>query len=312
MNEVLVSIVVVNYNSERFIMETLESIRNQSYFNIELIISDDNSCDNSVIIAKKWLSDNEDRFINTVLICNCENTGISANLNRGIKICQGKYIKIIASDDILHHDAIKEYVMYSEKNNLNVAFSDVYRFNDSDVTRSELNDYQINKEIFNLSQEKLYKKVLVNNYFPAPSSFIKRDIFLKIGLFDEKYKMIEDWPYWVKLLEKNIRISFLDKKLVYYRIHNNSITNNKNKLYNEKYINDLYKFYRNIRRGRMIKKGLILRVIDTDMEFKYIQKVISSGNNIEGITLRSYLYLWLSPLYVYRIIKRKYATLFQD
>lgn len=82
--EPLVSVVVVIYNSSQTVIETLESIKAQTYKNIELVISDDDSKDTSVEICKKWVEKNKNRFVRTKIITHTPNTGTSANMNREI------------------------------------------------------------------------------------------------------------------------------------------------------------------------------------------------------------------------------------
>ena len=101
MENKLVSVRVVSYNSAQTILDTLESIRKQTYQNIELIVSDDCSKDNTVELVYNWLEANKSRFVRTELITVPFNTGTSANVNRSIKACHGEWIKGIAADDIL-------------------------------------------------------------------------------------------------------------------------------------------------------------------------------------------------------------------
>ena len=91
----LVSVVVITYNSAQYVLETLNSIKEQSYSNIELIISDDCSKDKTVEICRDWLAKNKEKFVRTELITVEKNTGTSANINRGIKASKGKWIKSI-------------------------------------------------------------------------------------------------------------------------------------------------------------------------------------------------------------------------
>ena len=102
----LVSIVVITYNSVRFVLETLESIKKQTYNNIELIISDDASTDRTVEVCKTWIDDNYRRFKRTKLITVHRNTGIPANFNRGVMAAKGAWIKTIAGDDVLYQNCI--------------------------------------------------------------------------------------------------------------------------------------------------------------------------------------------------------------
>ena len=105
----LVSIIVITYNSS-YVLETLESIKNQSYKNIELIISDDCSTDSSVSLCQRWLEKNESHFIHALLVTNPCNQGIPANCNRGIRAAQGEWIKLIAGDDLLMPNCISDYI----------------------------------------------------------------------------------------------------------------------------------------------------------------------------------------------------------
>ena len=79
----LVSIVLITYNSSKYILETLESVKNQVWENIELIISDDGSTDDTTTICSNWLEENKERFQNVQLITVAKNTGIPSNCNRG-------------------------------------------------------------------------------------------------------------------------------------------------------------------------------------------------------------------------------------
>ena len=102
----LVSIIVITYNSSKYVLETLESAKAQTYQNIELIVSDDCSIDNTVEICREWIENNKERFVRTELITAEKNTGIPANCNRGVKAAQGEWVKLIAGDDILYNNCI--------------------------------------------------------------------------------------------------------------------------------------------------------------------------------------------------------------
>lgn len=83
-NNILVSCTVLSYNSAKTILETLESIKAQTYQNIELIVSDDCSKDNTVELCRQWIAVNKNRFVRVVLLTVKENTGVCANGNRAI------------------------------------------------------------------------------------------------------------------------------------------------------------------------------------------------------------------------------------
>ena len=97
----LVSFCTQTYNSARWIEELLECAKNQTYPNIELIISDDCSTDNTVHIIREWLAHNGDRFSRYVLVSTPRNLGYAGNKANAEKQCKGDYIKSIDSDDLI-------------------------------------------------------------------------------------------------------------------------------------------------------------------------------------------------------------------
>ena len=111
-NNPLVSVVVITYNSARTVLDTLDSIANQTYQNIELIISDDCSQDDTVSVVNTWVEENKNRFISVKILTVEKNTGLVKNCNRGRKAAKGEWIKGIAGDDMLMPDAIEEYIKF--------------------------------------------------------------------------------------------------------------------------------------------------------------------------------------------------------
>ena len=103
----LVSVAVITYNSSKYVLDTLESIKAQTYKNIELIISDDSSTDNTMQLCKDWCDQNKDRFVRIQVIEPEKNTGVAANCNRAEAACEGDWVKLIAGDDMLLPDCIE-------------------------------------------------------------------------------------------------------------------------------------------------------------------------------------------------------------
>ena len=96
----LVSILIPLYNHEKFVIDCLDSIKNEGYPSLEIIIVDDGSTDDSLIIASNWLKSNDKHFINS-RIHSQENQGVVKTLNALISLSRGEYCLPIASDDIL-------------------------------------------------------------------------------------------------------------------------------------------------------------------------------------------------------------------
>ena len=110
MEKELVSVLVPAFHSGNTIVKTLQSIYHQTYQNLELIVTDDGSADESIELIQDWIEANRARFQHAVLLTSEENTGISKNVNRGAAACKGDWIKIIAADDLLLPDCIEEYM----------------------------------------------------------------------------------------------------------------------------------------------------------------------------------------------------------
>lgn len=293
MNKIFVSVLVISYNSEKFIIETLDSIKDQTYKNIELIISDDNSKDDTVNLVNKWLEKNNTSFIKTYLVKSPKNTGISPNINRGLKQCSGEFVKIIAADDILMSHCIEKNLDYCTRNNLKIIFSKVIEFKVVDNKKEFLNT-KCHKKIFELTPKKQLKKLMASNKIYAPTAFYSMSVFNTIGLFDEIYPFLDDLPFYIKLITKGYKLNFLDIDTVYYRKSENSVQN-----LNSKFFHDCYNFYRNVRRPYFIKHLMFLRLLDYEIQFKTLKEKIKNNNKKDTVKMK--IMNLFSPYGVYRL-----------
>jgi alpha-1,3-rhamnosyltransferase len=230
---ILVSVPVVTYNAASFVEETLESIFNQTYGNIELVISDDCSKDNTIEIVQKWCEEErvKERFTTIKIVTVPKNTGVSANCNRAISASKGEWIKFIAGDDILLPTCIEDNLNFVRENtNAMIIFSQVDVYQDI----FEQNNYQKTIPAIypdNLMHKSFYAeeqfKVLVQsdriNY--TPSYFFNKQTILSVGGYDEKNQLVEDYPMWLKLTKAGIRLFYFHKPTVGYRIHSKATNN---------------------------------------------------------------------------------------
>lgn len=218
----LVSIVVVSYNSSKYILETLESIKDQTYRNLELIISDDCSTDNTVEIVQGWLKNNKHFFTNAQLVMNPKNMGVAPNANKGVESSQGEWIKLIAADDLLTKDCIEEYVGYVLNNkDLYIAIAGTYYF-DTKIP-SELFCFPVKLIDGNLTQQ-LKQMIKQGTIIDGPALFIERNMLVQLGGFDVKYPMAEDYPLVMKYLTNGFRVGIISKNLIKYRVHSGSVS----------------------------------------------------------------------------------------
>lgn len=220
----LVSVVVVTYNSSRYVTETLDSIYLQSYNNIELIITDDCSTDNTEAVCLDWIKEKTNRFVNFIFIKTNRNSGVAANVNNGIKKSKGEYIKTIAGDDLLLKDCISINVQYIIDNPATeITFSRCKPFGLPANLLTSKNFFKYS--YFNLDNRTFLYFILRSNFIPASTSFYKRTVFDNIGYFIEEIPLLEDWPFWIKAVYNKICINFIDVNTVLYRTHDSSLSN---------------------------------------------------------------------------------------
>jgi alpha-1,3-rhamnosyltransferase len=218
-SSLLVSVVVIAYNSEGYIIETLNSIKSQTYKNVELIITDDHSTDNTINVCKEWLLNNSDRFVRAEIVASDANTGIAANCNRGYTAAHGEWIKQIAADDILLDNCVADNVAFVNKNNdIHALFSKAKCFCDDKGERKfmEVLPSNQNELIYELSPIEQMKVLLAGNILIAGTAFLRKSVWEKFK-FDERYRFLEDIPLWIRLTEAGIKLSYMPVVTILYR-----------------------------------------------------------------------------------------------
>lgn len=216
----LVSVCVITYNSSKTIIETLESIFAQTYPNIELVISDDCSTDETVPKCKEWLNKFGSRFAKTILVERSENGGLPKNLNSGIRASSGEWIKTIAGDDILLPNCIQDNVDFVSKTpEAQIVFSKLQYFTVVDgknVLMDSFRPEDRHKYIYSLSAEKQHEIMMENFDISWTTLFASRALALD-NPYPEEYPYFEDYPQALRLTGKGIKFYYFDKLTVLYR-----------------------------------------------------------------------------------------------
>lgn len=246
-NSINVTVGVLTYNSASTVIETLESIKAQTYKNVELIVSDDCSKDDTIAICRQWLKENESYFIRTEIITVEHNTGLPSNGNRIGQASKGQWVKLIAGDDLLEPDCIEQLVRYVVDNPCaNVVFSRITHFTynfEGDMNRGMITPSIDVVRAFNSKDAKGQLVSLLNDdsILPAPSVFF-RTKFFKEHPYLEKYKNEEDYPLWITLTYEGFRLNVIESPLVLYRI-GTSISRPKNYYYSPLYFQSRNQFF---------------------------------------------------------------------
>lgn len=235
----LISIGIISFNNENYIRACIESCLSQTYKNIEIIIADDASTDNSVQIIKEYTHLHPSKI---TLISSQENYGVTTNFNNAVKASKGTWFKPIACDDVLFDDCVENYMKEIFKQNLTsgILFSKMQYLGLS----SKENITTQMPEIFKLEPNKKIKSILIDNTLPAPTAFFNMNTLCELGLSNERYPFLEDYPMWLKAVLNNVNLKFVDIISVKYR-HHDSMSSPKNKIGNSKFYKSLLNFSRN-------------------------------------------------------------------
>lgn len=218
MEQPLVTIIVTAYNHSKYIKENLDSVKNQTYKNIQLILGDDASPDNSVDVFEQWLTHNnysaEKNF-------HTKNTGLAEMLNECILLAKGKYIKIFSADDYLHPDFLEKSVAKIESlgEEYGMIFTNTHTVDDDSNITKDIADYDSLGEI---NPYTFRKELIKNNRIAGLTVLIKTHVIKETGNYDSKY-ISEDYYRWLKINEKYL-IGYLPEKLAYYRLHQENIS----------------------------------------------------------------------------------------
>lgn len=266
MNSEIISIIVVTYNSENTVLKTLDSIMNQTYSNIEIVITDDCSTDDTIEKVLEW-KDKSYPGGKVKIIKSKINTGISENVNRGVNASIGDLVKIIAGDDTLERNAIEVfYKNYkkSEKNSEQIIYqSKVNLIDNNDQQTDKLKNYLIRS--YNcISSKEQFHSIVKSNFLVAPAiGLLNKSIFKKYGYFDTRFPMLEDYPFYLNLSKNGFVFKLIDEALVNYRISSTSVSqSNKNRTKN-RYLISYAKYNLYVRLWLMLKEGYIIQAIKT-------------------------------------------------
>lgn len=201
-----VSIITVVYNGAKTIEDTIISVVEQSYCNIEYIIIDGQSTDGTLDIIKKY----KDK-INCVI--SEKDNGLYDAMNKGIRQATGDIIGIINSDDWYEKDSIAKVVSYFKSNDVDLVYGKMfYVFSDGTKTMT-------GKEPLN---ELEYRMVISH-----PTVFIKKNIYEKYGVFDTTYKLAADYDLLLRFYHMNVKFGFVDDVIAFFRVGGSSYQHHK-------------------------------------------------------------------------------------
>ncbi len=225
----LISVLVPVYNHVDFVTTCLDSIRDNGWTRLELVIIDDGSKDNSYSIVSSWLEEHKNSFEKVSLETQI-NSGVTKTLNRLISRSSGDFLVFIASDDYLLENSIQQRYEYLINNPTKLAvFTDAIGIDDQgkQICSSVIQE-RFHGRVSNLVDEhNIAKELILNWCVPGPVFMARKETYEEVGFYDEQY-FIEDRYFYLKLLSKG-KLGFINKSTAAYRLHAGSSTGNKAK-----------------------------------------------------------------------------------
>ena len=195
-NHICVSVITITYNSERNIEKTVKSVLRQKYNNVEYIIIDGNSIDNTLGILDEYKSQ-------ITKIISEPDRGISDAFNKGIRNSTGELIMFLNSGDyFVDDDVISRVVIDYSDSPQDVVFYNV-RLGNRNLVSNNSRDGELLWE---------------NGKIPHQGAFVRKSVFERIGLFDEKYKLRMDLDFWCRCIQSGLSHKYYPRVIVDYEI----------------------------------------------------------------------------------------------
>lgn len=299
MSNPLVSVLIPCYNVESYVVESVSSIMGQTYTNLEIVIINDCSSDNTSNklqeLAKK---DSRIKIYN-----NETNLKLIKTLNKGIDLCSGKYIARMDADDISFPTRIEKQVSFLEQNA------------DYDVVSTMFYTFRTGKAKHNLyknpkTYEELQAYLLFRSGICHPAVMIRKTLFSDLGLrFEEKYLHVEDYALWSKALYCT-KLANIDEPLLYYRVHEYQVStlNEKKQIENKKEVFKIHCEKLGLASGNenLDVYASVAECVPSESSFDYLYKCETF---MIGLLDRNSAEQFCSPKYLSRILSLHWIRL---
>jgi alpha-1,3-rhamnosyltransferase len=249
----LVSIIVPAYNHEKYVVECLQSLADQTYPEIEVLVFDDGSKDGTRAVIEAFLATTKRPIFKFV---SKPNEGLCATLNAGIRNSRGHFITIVASDDAWHPEKLERQVRCMEANpSVGLVFTDAQIVLGTELTTIKWSDYKRKLRSFfrnGIATPGIYGHLMAYNFIPALTVMMRKSVLETVGGFDENL-LYEDLDMWLRFISQ-ADLAYIDEPLARYRMHDTNISNN-NMFMLKGYLQTLRK---HLKSGPLKKKPLLL------------------------------------------------------
>lgn len=284
MDPPLVSIIMPSYNHAQYVREALRSVAEQTYPNIELIIIDDGSQDETPRLIKEALAELKRDM--RVEFRTQENAGLCTTLNRALELARGEFVQFIASDDayLPEKTTLSVAALKTASPDVAAVYSDGYLIDEKSWRRG------VFSEKYRVPMGKsLHRELLIANWIPAMGVLYRRSVLTALGGFDAELKF-EDWDLLLRLTQAHQIIRIPDK-LFLYRVHSSNMTRDTAMMQETTAAlvakhSDLAAFlsFKSDLRGYAVI-ALFRHFANIDMLFRMLARLVFTNRGIQGETL---------------------------
>ena len=280
----MISVIVNVYNCEKYLKKCIDSIINQTYKDLEILIINDGSTDNTSKMLKKY-KDNRIRIINQ------DNMGITLARNVGLDNATGEYIYFVDGDDYIKEDTIEYLYNLCIKYNKKMAFCNYFKFNDYDFK------YENKKEkIEILSCKDMLKRIVIpKNMEPVMwNKLVKRELYDNLRFED---RIINDMAFTYKLVMKTDSIIYSNQIKYYY--YNNIESISRKKASTERLI-DIYEVFYN--RYKYIKEKYDFVDNEASLLWKIIELYLKDNNDLRKYLDDNNVYDVFKKVFTFKVV----------
>jgi glycosyltransferase involved in cell wall biosynthesis len=213
----LVSVIIPVYNRASLVERTIDSALNQTYANVEIVVIDDGSTDETPLVLARYA----ELYPSQVRVIRQANAGQVVARNKGIAVARGEYMAFLDSDDTWHPTKLARQLPLF-KNGVGLVYSSIFEVDDDDrVLRAVPCEPNMRGYI--------YESLLVRNRMTGGSVVVTREALGQTGVFDTQLRAAENWDLWIRIAEK-FAVDYVDEPLINYRVHDSNMSRDESRM----------------------------------------------------------------------------------
>ncbi len=196
----LVTAIVLCYNHSRFVTQALDGVKAQTYGNIQLLVMDDRSTDDSVQVIERWIAENS---VECTFVRHEKNMGLCRSLNEAVSLSRGEYIELVAADDVWlpHKTAMQVELLEKLPRTTGVAYTDALQIDEAGnvLPKRFIEDHR--RSLTTPPQGNINETLWRGNFIPAMATLVRAEVYKIVGGYDETLAY-EDWDFWLRVSRK--------------------------------------------------------------------------------------------------------------